>query len=140
MQSFVNVRSMSRICAIVVLLILVVAVPASAIASPTIDSMTPSTTTVVNGGNVVITMTGTTGVPLSEAWIFIQGLNGGAASYHFPTTTNGNQWNGQYTYSISPSAQSGQYKIPLVVVQDSAGNRGSKEYDVEINVKILSLR
>ncbi len=137
MQSFVNVRSMSRICAIVVLFILVVAVPASAITPPTIDSVTPSTTSVVNGGTAIITVSGNCGAQITYAKFEMknpQGVN--TIGGFFDTTTNGNQWNGKSSYTFSQSLQSGQYKIWRISVQDSAGNFVSKELVPEVVINV----
>ena len=136
MQSFVNVRSISRICAIVVLLILVVAVPASAITPPTIDSVTPSTTSIVNGGNVVISFDGTCGSEITQASFGMLSPQGVSYGTSIQTTTNGNRWTGQASYTFAPDAPSGQYKIGRINVQDAAQNYVSKDFIPEVIINV----
>jgi hypothetical protein len=129
MQSFVDVKAFSRICIIVVLLVLVMAVPVSAVSEPTIDSVTPSTTSVVNGGKVIFTVSGTCSAPVSQGWITYHTPQTGWTS-GFNVVTNGNQWTGQYSIDIPSNSQSGQYSITEIQVQDSAGNHVSKNFNV----------
>ena len=63
-----------------------------------------------------------------------QGLN--TIAGFIDTTTNGNQWSGKFSYTFSPSLQSGQYRLWRISVQDSAGNFASKELVPEVVINV----
>ncbi len=137
MKDLINASVLSRVHVIFILLVFVIAVPVSATVSPTIDSATPSTLSVVNGGTAIVTVSGTCGAQITSAKFEMknpQGVN--TIAGFFDTTTNGNQWSGKISYAFSPSLQSGQYNIWRISIQDSAGNFVSKELVPTITINL----
>ncbi len=135
MQIFVKGKVLPYICIIIFFCFLAIVMPASASASlPTIDSVISSTTNVVNGGDVIFTISGTSETNIVNAWTHIKNPQGTSWSISFPVTKNGNQWTGQYTYNIPQSAQSGQYILHRITVKDDALNTIDKDYNIIVNV------
>jgi hypothetical protein len=137
MQFSIKVRTISQICAVIILVILTVIMPVSAdVSPPTVDSVTPSTTSIVNGGTVIITFSGTCGAKITQASFSLKSPQEVGYGTDIQTTTNGNRWTGTATYTFVPNAPSGQYKVGRINIEDAAQNYLSTDFTPEVVINV----